>query len=97
MYLNIHSPLFSVVTCGQVWVHVLSFADADTIANRVGLVSHAFHALATEPQLWRRLVLRDFPASRAAADSAQQCNLYEGEPDGWRKTFYAHRWLEHSV
>jgi len=43
-----YSPIsFSVVTCGQAWVHVLSFVDADTIANRVGLVSHPFHALAT--------------------------------------------------
>jgi hypothetical protein len=96
MYLNIHSPLLWG-TCGQAWVHVLSFVDADTISNRVGLVSHAFHALATEPQLWRHLVLRDFPASSSSsADSTDKCNLYEGEPDGWRKT-YAHHWLKRSV
>jgi hypothetical protein len=86
--------------CGvrQAWVHVLSFVDAESIANRVSLVSHSFHALATEPQLWRRLVLRDFPgASASSADSTDKCNLYEGEPDGWRKTFYAHRWLQRSV
>jgi hypothetical protein len=80
----------------QAWVHVLSFVDAESVAKRVSLVSHAFHALATEPQLWRRLVLRDFPASASSADSTGKCNLYEGEPDGWRKT-YARHWLQRSV
>jgi hypothetical protein len=90
---------YKIYFCGvrQAWVHVLSFVDAESIANRVCLVSHAFHALATEPQLWRRLVLRDFPASASSADPTDKCNLYEGEPDGWRKTFYAHRWLQRSV
>jgi hypothetical protein len=112
-----------------VWVHVLSFVDdAETIARAVGLVSHAFHALAAEPQLWRRLVLRSLALAAADSviaddfvtagdDSAYFCaddatdaidtdsgggttmaaNLYEGDPDGWRKSYFARRWLARSV
>jgi hypothetical protein len=86
----------------QAWVNVLSFVDTETIVGSVGLVSHAFHALAAEPQLWRRLLLRHFPSSSSAATDAtsggdEAVNLYEGEGDGWRKSYFAHRWLARSV
>lgn len=64
----------------QVWVHVLSYVDVERVVNCVSFVSRGFYALATEPQLWHRLVRRYFPSV---------VNLYEGDPDGWRKTFIA--------
>jgi hypothetical protein len=98
----------------QAWVHVLSFVDAETVVASVGLVSRAFHALSTEPQLWRRLLLRQFsqpPAEAIGSGSAaagaagasssgggdEAANMYAGDPDGWRKSFFAHRWLARSV
>ncbi|ELR14827.1 elongation factor Tu GTP binding domain containing protein [Acanthamoeba castellanii str. Neff] len=64
----------------EVWVHVLSYVDVERVVNCVSFVSRGFYALATEPQLWHRLVRRYFPSV---------VNLYEGDPDGWRKTFIA--------
>jgi hypothetical protein len=99
--------LFTTQLGGQVWVHVLSFVDAETVVASVGLVSHAFHALASEPQLWRRFFLCHHfpPALRSATititaggeEEEEGANLYQGEADGWRKSFFAHRWLAHSV
>ena len=66
--------------CVQVWVHVLSFVDVEGVVNCVSFVSRGFYALATEPQLWHRLVRRYFPSV---------VNLYEEDLDGWRKTFIA--------
>lgn len=75
------------------WVHVLSFVDVRSVLAGVSLVSRHFHALASEPQLWRHLLLSHFTATAATAT-----NLYADDAEhGWRKTFFAHRWLTHSV
>jgi hypothetical protein len=74
--------------CGgvQLWQHVLSFVDPECVVRDVSLVSHDFHALATDHHLWRHLVVR-------AGGGGSVDNLYEGDADGWRRTFFARRWL----
>jgi hypothetical protein len=67
---------------------VLSFVDPESVVRSVSLVSHDFHAFATDHHLWRRLVV-------AASDDGGVTNLFEGDlsDDGWCKTFFACRWL----
>jgi hypothetical protein len=94
-----------LLTRGQVWEHVLSFVDVRSVLAGVSLVSRRFHALASEPHLWRHLLLSHFAATSSAAASrlgtttdTATTNLYAGDAEhGWRKTFFAHRWLAHSV
>ncbi|ELR18901.1 elongation factor Tu GTP binding domain containing protein [Acanthamoeba castellanii str. Neff] len=91
----------------EVWEHVLSFVDVRSVLAGVSLVSRRFHALASEPHLWRHLLLSHFAATSSAAASrlgtttdtatTTTTNLYAGDAEhGWRKTFFAHRWLAHS-
>ncbi len=84
-------------------MHVLSFVDVRSVLAGVSLVSRHFHALASEPQLWRHLLLSHFAAASrlrgTTTDTATTAtNLYADDAEhGWRKTFFAHRWLAHSV
>jgi hypothetical protein len=76
----------------QLWQHVLSFVDPESVVRYVSLVSHDFHAFATDHHLWRHFLVVE------ASDESGVTNLFEGDPsndddDRWRKTFFACRWL----
>jgi hypothetical protein len=76
----------------QLWQHVLSFVDPESVVRNVRLVSHDFHAFATDHHLWRHFLVVE-----ASSDESGVTNLTEGDPsddyDRWCKTFFACRWL----